>query len=486
MAVRTISLKLYNPSNRKREIFDRAIYNYSMAFAFLMDKARHAIEMEKDEFFNKDERYKAYRVAKWVNKETLKELNKFCVEPFKDSLLLDFGMTVASILNLRSVNKNAGFPEVGVRPIYFCRYDINRDYSLLYDDKKGKYYAKLYLMNSRDENRSEFKNLSGMKLRYLDRKDKYLELTDRKERFILVPLSFGKWQEEYLKKALENTGFMKTARLFKRNNDYYLSISINTEDADTVETINYLGISRGIKNEINFSVVSKIGDSKVRTGFVNFKDIDKSTSNYIHEMSGKIASIALENKAHVILEALNSKNDRLSYGEECKPALSIGVYNRMIKLIEYKLRSYGLPPPILVSSVGIFHKCPECGNFSYKNRQSESLFICTNCGTVKDIDELGSINVARKLKEYDKTTIKMNAKVSDDKVIVSNKLLDIEFVLDYNMLLFEKLSEELKNWAESYEKNIVFNIKDDNFKKRISLIKKINNAVDLASIIEIE
>ena len=485
MAVRTISLKLYKPSKRKREIIDRAINNYSKAFSFLMDKAYYAIEIKKDKFFSNSGGYKAYRVAKWVDKETLKELNKFNVEPFKDSLLLDFGMAVASILNLRTVGRNASFPEGGTRPIYFCRYDTSRDYSLLYDENKQRYYAKLYLMNSRDENRSEFQNLRGMRLRYLDREEQYLNLSDRRERYILIPLSFGKWQEEYLKKALENTGIMKTARLLKRDKDYYLSISIKLEDGVNIKTINYLGISRGIKNEINYTVVRKDSGLEGKTGAINFKDLDKNTSNYIHEMSSKIANIARENRAQVILESLNLKSDRLSYGDEYKPALSVGVYNRMIKLIEYKLTSYGLPPPILVSSVGIFYKCPECGNFSYKNRQSESLFICISCGAVRDIDALGSINVAKKLKEYDKTTIKMNAQIIGDKVKVSNELLEMEFILDYNILLLEKLAEELKKRVENCEKNVVYNRKDNNFKKKLSLIRKIKNAVDLASIIEI-
>lgn len=485
MAVKTITLKLYKPSKRKKDIIDKAICNYSKAFAYLLNKARYAIEIEKDKFFEDNGGYKAYRVAKWVDKETLKELNRFNVEPFKDSLLLDFGMTVAGFLNLRAVNKNVGFPEKRIRPIYFCRYDTKRDYSILYDENKGRYYVKLYLMNSKDENRREIQNLNGMKLRYIDREEKYLELTDRKERYILVPLCFGKWQEEYLKKALNQTGIMKTARLIKKNKDYYLSVSIKVEDSNTIKTINYLGISRGIKNEINFTVVPKNEDKYTTTGFINFKHIDKNTSNYLHEMSSKIAKIAWENRAQVILESLDLKNDRLSYGDEFKPALSVGIYNKMIGLIDYKLISYGLPPPIHVSSVGIFYKCPECGNFSYKNRQSESLFICTNCGTVKDIDELGSINVARKLKEYDKTTIKMNAQVIGDKVKLSNKLLEMEFILDYNMMLFEQLAEELKKRVENFEKNIDFYRKDSSFKIKLSLIKKIKNAVDLTSIIEI-
>lgn len=485
MPVKTISLKLYKPSKRKKEIIDKAVYNYSKAFAFLMEKARCAIETRKDKFFEESGGYKAYRVAKWVNKERLKELNKFGVEPFKDSLVLDFGMAMASYLNLRGVDSTAGFPEGGVRPVYFCRYDTTRDYSILYDEIKHRYYAKLYLMNSRDEDRSELQNSRAMKLKYIDREEEYLELTGRKERYILVPLSFGKWQEEYLKQAIGCTGIMKTARLIKRKNDYYLSISIDIEDSAAVETINYLGISRGIKNEINYTVVPMSDGFEGMTGCINFKGIDKSTSNYIHEMSSTIAKLAADNKAQVILESLNIKNDRLSFSDEFKPAIGAGIYNKMIRLIEYKLKSYGLPPPVQVSSVGIFYRCPACGNFTYKNRQSEALFICTSCGTVKDIDQLGSINVARKLMEYDKTTIKMNAQVIGDKVKVSNRILEMEFMLDHDMLFFERLVEELKKRVESFEKDKPPLVKDGNLKKRLSLMKKIKNAIDLRSIIEI-
>jgi putative transposase len=450
-----------------------------------MEKARYAIENRKDKFFEDNGGYKAYRVTKWVSKETLRELNKFDVEPFKDSLVLDFGMAMASYLNLKGVDSAAGFPEVRSRPVYFCRYDTTRDYSILYDGIKNRYYAKLYLMNSRDEYRSELQHSGTMKLKYLDREDEYLELTGRKERYILVPLCFGKWQEEYLKQAIACKGMLKTARLIKRRNEYYLSISIDLEDGATIETINYLGISRGIKNEINYTVVSMSDGLEGKTGYINFKAIDKSTSNYLHEMSSAIAKLAVDNKAQVIVESLNMNNDRLGYSDEYKPAISAGIYNKMTGLIEYKLKSYGLPPPVLVSSVGIFYRCHVCRNFSYKNRQSESLFICTNCGTVKDIEQLGSINVARKLIEYNKTTIKMNAEVIGDKVRVSNSILEVEFILEHDMLFFERLVEELKKIVENFDKNRLPFTKEDNLKKKLSLMKKIQNAEDLRSVIEI-
>ena len=232
LAMRTITLKLHKPSRRKREIIDKAMLNYSLAYQYLLDRAFSEIETIKKEYRDKRGGYRGNAVAKWIDKDISRELNRFKIEPFKDSLKMDFGMTMASYLNLSEIQQNVHYPiaylpeevwqekvdtivddlaagrrdlrecerearkiiekSTSLRPLFFCRYALNRDYCLLYDSVNNRYYAKIYLLNVKSEDRKHIKANKNRKLWYICKDDKTLENTGRKERFLLFHLSFGK------------------------------------------------------------------------------------------------------------------------------------------------------------------------------------------------------------------------------------------------------------------------------------------------------
>lgn len=525
--MRTIKLKLYKPGKRKRQIIDEAMENYSRAYQYLLDKAQDQIKYIEEEYKDQRGRFRASNIAKWAGKDIMKELNIFGIEPFKDSLKKDFSTTIAGYLNLKASGGKAGYPFVylpdtafeeeydnlttqlisgvkslsgyekeikryikknsNLKPLFFCRYDVNRDYSILYDPEKDRYYVKIYLLNAKSDRR-EYIGSSSRKLKYIHKSGMALQNSGRKERFILFPLSFGKYQEKYLKEAREKPEVIKTARLTKEGKDYFLSVNIDNGEPEQIRTDTYMGISRGISAVVFYTVAGNTGNI-INNGIADINKNAKILYNSdIHRIANKLVEIAGEHNSAVIMQRLVDKGDRLQWeegGRKCIPVLDCRSYNRLYEVLKYKLPAKGLPPPLRVSSAGIFHTCPNCRSNSIKNRFSGKMFMCTKCGWTGDIEYLGSFNLARRLVKYQSDDIIVKAENTPYGIMFTNEDLGLEFYPENPYDCMSEFNEKIKALIDDFYRNINVQVRDKAFKKKYSLIKKIQSGNDFLSRIKI-
>lgn len=462
MGLRTIHLKLHKPGTAKRNIINNAFINYNNAYNYLLAKARADIENIELNYKSQRGTYSTLGLSKWIDSSISAEINKFDIQPFKDSLKLDFGMTLASYFVQKKSNPQMPFPpfkkepvnaEDKFRPIYFCRYDTKRSFCLLYDKAEKKFFAKLFLMNIRNgktrENFDFKRNLTCLSKKEEDAK------ALPKETFIIAPLSFGEWQLNMLLQAAERPEILRTARLINKNNEFYLSISIDLPEEDKVETSTYLGLCRGIETALNYTII----DSKANplsTGELDFNINGNSSEQKkeIHKLANEIIEIALKSKSMVVLQNLTGKGDKLSWIEDGvtqKPTLGCRLYNELARILEYKLPQKGLPEPAIVSSVDIFHRCSICGNNTRKNRFSKTMFICTTCGLSSGLDSLGSYNLASKLIKYRNEPVKLRGRRTPEGMYLKNELIGLELFVERNENPLERLKEEIQKISESVE-----------------------------------
>lgn len=524
VSINTITLKLYKPSLRKRIIIDEAMLNYSKAYQYLLDKAEEEIEVIAKVYKDNKGKYRANDISKWISKDLYKELNRFSVEPFKDSIKIDFAASLAGYLNLKSNGNDIKFPSAymseeaiektiteymescesfqsieskikkitdkagSLRPIFFCRYATNRNYSLIYNPKNQRYYAKIHLLNVKSEKREVLAKPIGKILKYIDKNKSIFEYSSSRKTFLLFPLAFGKWQEEYIKAAIENPDIIKTARLLKRKGEYFLSINLVKDRPQLIEAENYMGISRGIDNVINYAIVDKEGKIVKQ----DFKNVENSniTENKIHEVANYLVKVAEYNKCQVIMEKLTDKADRLAYtdkdGKRYTPALESGKYNKLVNILDYKIQDKGLKPIIKVSSINIFYTCPHCGRNSKANRFSSKMLICTSCGIAEDIEKAGSLNLAKRLIKNSKDTIKIKAENTIEGFKLTNEELGFEFYPANPYDCVKEFKEEIDKYIKKFYDNIDIESKSENFKKRYSLIKKIEANKDVFQFIMID
>ena len=454
MGLRTINLKIHNPSTLKRNIIDNAFINYNNAFNYLLKKAYEDIDSIESGYKSGNGAYSTLTLSKWIDRDLSAEINRFDIQPFKDSLKLDFGMTLASYFVQKAANPSMQFPgfrqeavtvEDKLRPIYFCRYDTKRSFCFLYDERNRKFFAKLFLMNVRNAKPRLNHNLTR-DLSYISRGDEEVRALKR-ETFIIVPLSFGKWQESMLLQAVEKPEILRTAHLIMKKNDYYISLSIDLPEEEKKEAATFMGVSRGIENAVNYTIVDSNGHL-LENGSAEFEAGENQAVHKrdMHNLANKIVEIAVSNKSMVVLQNLTGKGDKLSWnrdGTVYKPVFGCRRYNELVRILDYKLPQRGLPAPAKVSSVDIFHKCSLCGSNTKRNRFSMDMFLCTNCGYSSRLDSLGSLNLATKLIKYESTPLRLKARKTPEGMYLQNELIGLNMFVEKYENPFERLKEEI-------------------------------------------
>ena len=463
MVVRTLVLKLHNPSAAKRELIDRAVLRYNRALSYLFEHTKENVEPIMREM-REGGAYLTRRITGLLGKELMNRLNEFGVQPFKDALKLDYAMAMVAWLSLRKAQKGARYPQIleeadfdrqfsaaldafdageigreelrlrlerlynglGIRkPLLFGRYAKNRDYCLLYDKAHGRFYAKLYLMGVRDENRRGGIVRGDAELYYVAEGHEPLERDNKRERYIVVPLSFGKAQETVLRAGLENPRIFKTARLLKKNGDYYLSINVACESAQEGKNETYMGITRSLKDAARYAVTDLQGKVLAEGGIPRRKDI--CTKNGMHAAANELVEIAWKNKSAIITYRMGEIGDKLTCGREAAQ-LTAGEFNRMVSMVAYKAELRGLEKPVFVSARGIFTACPRCGSNTQKNRFAGGRMICVKCGFAGEIETIGPLNAARRLLKYNGTALLFYAKQTDGGILIHNDILGLSYL----------------------------------------------------------
>lgn len=501
MIMKTICLKLHKPSLSKRIIIDTALSEYTEAFDHLLKEANTEPDLVWQKYEDSFKGFRGDKLSKWVDSQKSRELNRFNVEPFKDSLKLDFGATYSGYLNKKMLKQDAGLPgtskdsenrqEARLRPLLFCRYSSNRDYCLLYDRENNRYYGKFYLMN----NKSDLKrgvNTCGRKLYYINKNSEEFIESSHKVRYIIVPLSFGKWQEEYLKMGLKKPEIFKTARLIKKNDEYYLYINLKLDTPAEIQPETYLGICRSLKSPVYTSLIDLQGNL-IKSGPISLTNqgsaLKGNADSTLNIIANQIIKYAMKNKSQIIVGNFLGKSDKLSWtgknSREYQPALSAVKYRKLVDILKNKVSENALPKLISVSPVGIFHTCPQCGLNSKSNRFSHNMFLCTRCGKASNLDDLGSLNVARKVIKYRNDSVKIKAEVLNGGVNFKLDQLGFECHLSEDANMMENLKQQLKMGIDAFEEEKTHLLKDKNFNVKYSIVKKLKDKSDILDNVEV-
>lgn len=508
MTFKTLMLQLYRPSRQKRRFIDTALLHYSQALQFLMDRYRAEIEALSESETHVTQR----QILKIIDKETAESLNRFDVQPFKDSLKLEFAAISASYLARKRNNSNTGYPlvfldasrytlavsdcigqfdsgEIGsqrfesrcsrltgqagkLRSLYFGRYAMNRDYCLLYDAFKDRFYVKLYLLNRKNSVSGGY-CASGLSLNYVWAGAPSVNNRPGPRRYLILPLAFGKKQYAALKEALQNPGLLHSARLVKKENQYYLMLNMECQRGTMQEAVTTMGIARSACGGLCYTVCDKSG-AITESSRISAPRSDTFLLNF----ANRIAEIAERNRSQVILGANGSKNDRMpAAGRNPALCFSVRQYALLAKSLNYKLPGKGLPPPIEVSANGLFLTCPRCGTRTRRNRVSDELFACIHCGYASESEWIGSETLAKKLDRYRADKVPITVLKKSDCVVCRNKMLGFEAVLPPGTTDYAPMFEALRRLLKEMEGTFVSDSKKYAVWKKLSQAPNLQEAV---------
>lgn len=500
MIFKTLTLEIFRPSRRKRDIIDTSMRNYSKALEWLFEYYKEDIEKAAAS----EHAAKRSKLLSILGKDALKELNKFDIQPFKDSIKMEFA-SIASAYTAQLKKGKAGYPCVTLNDeqykngmenlidnytlgsiskkqfekssaslithagrlhmLYFGRYSKNRDYCLLYDSVSDRFFVKLYMLNYANRIKGSC-GLNGKILKYIAPGLPVAEPENDDRRYLVLPLAFGKYQKEQLMRSLVNPDILHTARLVKRGGRYFLLLNIECEQGQQIKPITTIGVARSVSG-LRYTIQGKA------SGQINRSNPCKSE---LYSNSAEIVKIAVKNRCQVVLESNGGKNDALGIFNE-KPALSISQYSRISKILSYKLPEAGLPAPVEVSANGLYNTCPLCGCNTSKNRISKDIFACIECGYACPAESIGSAGLAARLDKYKKDKIPIYYKTIDSKVLFFNKTLDFECFMNVKHNDFTQLYYELSLLARS---NL-----NSGAKRKFSMLKKLREASDVGDVIRL-
>jgi len=449
----TASFKLHNPSARKREILALAFREYTLAYQQLLDWARANLDLIKEK-------------GKWNNKYSEKNIRRLLPlnqlraamhSSLKDALAIDVASAITSYLQLLVTDPKTSFPTCRnpvpgaylealsdfaevlddeadynwrrdqlnriargqFMPLYFSRIDgvpSSRNFSLLLNDDKKRYYALLFLLPDKHplggplETRGNLRRLGWSS--EADRERSHL-LASHTRCGLLFPLEMGRWHESHF---IER-GNVRSAFLFERGGEFFLNVTFEIE-VERLETRTFLGVDRGIAQLMALAVLSPdetvlstdmySGDEfmafqwdqkkqmrrlqkrgKDVTGNVRVSRISDQTC---HEIANRVVALAVENRAQVVLEELKGfdRSKARFYRLRAAP------YQRIAQILDYKLPLQGLPPPKRVNPAYTSLTCPECSHFDKANRATQDKFRCVQCGHENHADLNGAVNIARR------------------------------------------------------------------------------------------
>jgi putative transposase len=462
--ITTVSLKIYEPSQRKREVLDKAFVRYRHSLQHMLDAARSGAEAVRAGNTEEQETF----IRTFVSSGVLDELNEFCVQPMKDALRQVFILQLRNWFKLLTTQPTAGYPHAA-KSVYFCRCSLNRDFTLVYDALKMRYYAKLHLLSSLDDPLPAPDTFSPKRFSVLGGGSLGVHAAHR---YVLLPLSFGSKQLAVLELARHREARLKMAKLIKKGTEYYLNVGIDVPIPRPGAVESFLGVCRGFGRSLWYTAVDCQGEL-LEKGELVAGDEEQE----LHKAANTITAIALRLTAQVVLEKLDTRSDRLwCDGMEQEDApFAIASYHMLCAFLQYKLPLAGAHTPVLVSPVSLFSTCPQCGNSHRRNRMTPELFLCTRCGYGASVSYVGSLNLALRLIHYSKDKVVFIVREKDSGFLLANADLGIAYSVD-TLADLNEFYEHLRQAA-----------KQRGVKGKVaSLYKKLLFATDIRDMIELK
>jgi hypothetical protein len=307
---------------------------------------------------------------------------------------------------------------------YFCSrlaLQYGKHYTIAVDPN-GRYYAILILWSPRSRHarpRSWTADLADLSVLDDNHQPTALPKLDKltrslKSGAIVCPLEFGDWQlEQYFAR-----GEIATAHLSydEPADEFYLHVAFRlpVENPQTEEPEHFIGLDRGSRVDLAVAVVDTAGRVMERhlidAGSMRGK---RQARQELSERQKAGRDITRRDfRTGRVEEALHlAANQVVALAEKYRPCAVVveyglgGIggaakgrrvsrhYQKLLKIVAYKLARHGLPGPMERSAALTSRICSACGEIGERRGPD---FLCLACGHADDADANAAVNIARR------------------------------------------------------------------------------------------
>ncbi len=226
-------------------------------------------------------------------------------------------------------------------------------------------------------------------------------------------------------KGLELINTCKTMgiKIIKKNNIYYVSITIQKEVQEisysnilaidlgekTIATVSgtaqeqplFLGRNvRGIRRHYAW-LRKKLGNKKLLKEMKKIKHNEKNkVDSILHEISKKIIDISVASNSIIVLGDLKGiRNSAKKKGKRMNRIVSNMPYHKLTQMITYKAKWKGIRV-VKINEAYTSITCNKCGHNNKDNRKSQGLFKCKECGWEVNADYNACLNIINRSLDY--------------------------------------------------------------------------------------
>ncbi|MCD6211307.1 MAG: transposase [Methanophagales archaeon] len=225
---------------------------------------------------------------------------------------------------------------------------------------------------------------------------------------VKLALDIGDYQRQLLNNPVQD------AKITFRNGDIYAHIAVRYEIPDP-EGSNYVGVDIGERNIIVASngfkrkggdikarrehyreqrrALQKIGTSSAKRKLKRLSGREKRWANTVlHQISREFVDSLKEGDV-VVLEDLTGIRDHIKRRKKDRAGFHSWAFRKLTAMIEYKCLERGIPV-IRVDPAYTSQQCPRCDVIDRRNRRTQALFRCVNCGFQDNADHVASVNLS--------------------------------------------------------------------------------------------
>jgi putative transposase len=248
-----------------------------------------------------------------------------------------------------------------------------------------------------DERIMSFKKLTHVSL---------LSLSGR----LLIPMRYGAYQAARLDRA------QGQADLMYRDRTFFLSVTIDVPTPPVSEPDGFLGIDLGIKNIAADSDgnlyaggklrrmrrkarslrrrLQKLGTRGARRLLAKRRRHERRRATHVnHCLSKQIVARAKDTGRGVAVEDLSGIRERTTVRRADRAEHSGWAFYQLRAFLEYKCAAAGVAC-VAVDARYTSRTCPTCGCVDKRNRKSQALFQCIQCGMIGHADLFAAREIA--------------------------------------------------------------------------------------------
>jgi len=209
------------------------------------------------------------------------------------------------------------------------------------------------------------------------------------------------------------------AKLFKRNDTWFVMLPLRTPDSPTVRDGDptVLGVDLGIVRLMTVRTPDGIkvwNGKEIRSRREHFAAVRKRyqqhgrmdrvkitknkerrwMANVNHKASRELVDLAAQFPNPVIaFERLDGIRNRVSGSKRFNRMISNWAFRDLINKTEYKAAKAGIRV-VFINPKGTSRTCPRCGHSTRSNRPTQTDFRCVACGYRGNADAVASINIS--------------------------------------------------------------------------------------------